>query len=187
MDIDSFFTNGDLSFGMDGASPKFKNFAGTGQNVSRGPKYGEFEFNRYPEDGFADDIYANATGTSRLEQPTEWYLSKLTEADKKNCNKLQGVMDSISKDIENNNKKIASAKKGEKRVLADYNKGLEVAGQRVLEFMNAANCAIIKQDEFNKALGAAGAASKSSKVILYVGIGVAALALGIVLYKKFKK
>lgn len=187
MDIDSFFTDGDLSFGMDGASPKFKNFAGTGQNVSRGPKYNEYEFNRYPEDGFTDDIYASATGTSRLNQPTDWYVSKLSEADKKDCNKLQGIMDSISKDIENNNQKIAKAKGGERRVLEEYNKGLELAGKKVLEFMNAANCTIVQQAEFNKALGAAGAPSKSSKVILYVGIGVAALALGIVLYKKFKK
>jgi hypothetical protein len=187
MDIDSFFTDGDLSFGMDGASPKFKNFAGTGQNVSRGPKYGEFEFNRYPEDGFTDDIYSNATGTSRLNQPTEWYVTKLSEADKKDCNKLQGIMDSISKDIANNNQKIAKAKRGERRVLEEYNKGLELAGKKVLEFMNAANCTLVQQAEFNNALGAAGAASKTSKVILYVGIGVAALALGIVLYKKFKK
>jgi hypothetical protein len=187
MDIDDFFTNGDLSFGMDGETPKFKNFAGTGQNVSRGPKYGEFQFNKYPEYGFTDDIYSNATGTSRLNQPTEWYVSKLSEADKKNCNKLQGIMDSISKDIDNNNQKIAKAKRGERRVLEEYNKGLELAGKKVLEFMNAANCTLVQQEEFNKALGAAGAPSKSSKVILYVGIGVAALALGVVLYKKFKK
>jgi hypothetical protein len=186
MDIDSFFTDGDLSFGMDGASPKFKNFAGTGQNVSRGPKYGEFQFNKYPEYGFTDDIYSNATGTSRLNQPTDWYVSKLSEADKKNCNKLQGIMDSISKDIDNNNQKIAKVKRGERRVLEEYNKGLELAGKRVLELMNAANCTLVQQEEFNKALGAAGAPSKSSKVVLYVGIGVAALALGVVLYKKFK-
>jgi hypothetical protein len=186
MDIDSFFTDGDLSFGMDGASPKFKNFAGTGQNVSRGPKYGEFQFNKYPEYGFTDDIYSNATGGSRLNQPTEWYVSKLSEADKKDCKKLQGIMDSISKDIDNNNKKIAKVKRGERRVLEEYNKGLELAGKRVLELMNAANCTLVQQEEFNKALGAAGAPSKSSKVVLYVGIGVAALALGVVLYKKFK-
>ena len=96
-------------------------------------------------------------------------------------------MDSISKDIDNNNQKIAKAKRGERRVLEEYNKGLELAGKKVLEFMNAANCTLVQQEEFNKALGAAGAASKTSKVILYVGIGVAALALGIVLYKKFKK
>jgi hypothetical protein len=177
MDIDDFFTNGDLSFGMDGARPTFKNFNG-GKNVSRGPKYGEFEFNKYPEYGFTDDIYSNATGTSRLNQPTEWYVSKLSEADKKNCNKLQGIMDSISKDIDNNNKKIAKAKRGERRVLEEYNKGLE--------FMNAANCTLVQQTEFNNALGVAGAPSKTSKVVLYVGIGVAALALGVVLYKKFK-
>jgi len=53
--------------------------------------------------------------------------------------------------------------------------------------MNAANCTLVQQEEFNKALGAAGAPSKSSKLIFYVGIGVAALALGVVLYKKFKK
>jgi hypothetical protein len=187
MDIDDFFTNGDLSFGMDGETPKFKNFAGTGQNVSRGPKYGEFQFNKYPEYGFTDDIYSNATGTSRLNQPTEWYVSKLSEADKKNCNKLQGIMDSISKDIDNNNQKIAKAKRGERRVLEEYNKGLELAGKKVLEFMNAANCTLVQQTEFNNALGAAGSASKSSKVVLYVGIGVATLALGVVLYKKFKK
>jgi hypothetical protein len=186
MDIDDFFTNGDLSFGMDGASPTFKNFNG-GKNVSRGPKYGEFEFNKYPEYGFTDDIYSNATGTSRLNQPTEWYVTKLSEADKKNCNKLQGIMDSIAKDIENNNQKIAKAKRGERRVLEEYNKGLELAGKKVLEFMNAANCTLVQQAEFNNALGVAGSASKSSKVVLYVGIGVAALALGVVLYKKFKK
>lgn len=67
---------------MDGASPTFKNFNG-GKNVSRGPKYGEFEFNKYPEYGFTDDIYSNATGTSRLNQPTEWYVTKLSDADKK--------------------------------------------------------------------------------------------------------
>jgi hypothetical protein len=187
MDIDSFFTDGDLSFGMDGASPKFKNFVGTGQNVSRGPKYGEYEFSKYPEYGFTDDIYSNATGTSRLNQPSEWYLSKLSESDKKDCNKLQGIMDSIAKDIDTNNKKIASAKRGERRVLEEYNKGLELAGKKVLELMNASNCTLVQKEEFNKALSQAAAPSKSSKVVLYVGIGVAVLALGVVFYKKFTK
>ena len=186
MDIDSFFTDGDLSFGMDGSSPNFKNLTGTGQNVSRGPKYGEYEFNKNPEYGFTDDIYSNATGTSRLNQPTEWYVNKLSDADKKDCNKLQGVMDNIAKDVDTNNKKMATAKRGERRVLEEYNKGLELAGKKVLELMNAANCTVVQQAEFNKALGVAGSPSKSSKVILYVGIGVAALALGVVLYKKFK-
>lgn len=186
MDIDSFFTDGDLSFGMDGSSPKFKNFTGAGKNVSRGPKYGEYEFSKYPEYGFTDDIYSNATGSSRLNQPTEWYVKKLSDADKKDCNKLQGVMDNIAKDIDTNNKKMATAKRGERRVLEEYNKGLELAGKKVLELMNAANCTIVQQAEFNKALGVAGSPSKSSKVVLYVGIGVAALALGVVLYKKFK-
>jgi len=242
MDIDSFFTDGDLSFGMDGASPTFKNFNG-GKNVSRGPIYGEFEFNKYPEYGFTDDIYSYATGKakglqsilgiktkaqqkfapksepvfsrskgskktgladlqfngsddcyetfmnaigSRLNQPSEWYVSKLSEADKKNCNKLQAVMDNIAKDVDTNNKKMATAKRGERRVLEEYNKGLELAGKKILALMNAANCTVIQQAEFNKALGVAGSPSKSSKVVLYVGIGIAALALGVVLYKKFK-
>lgn len=188
MDIDSFFTDGDLSFGMDGASPKFKNFVGTGQNVSRGPKYGEYEFNKYPEYGFTDDIYSNTTGpTSRLMQPSEWYWSKLSDSDKTDCKKLQSVMDSIAKDIDTNNKKIAGAKKSERRVLEEYNKGLELVGKNVLELMNKANCTLVQKEEFNKALNQAATPSKSSKVVLYVGIGVAALALGVVFYKKFVK
>lgn len=187
MDIDSFFTDGDLSFGMDGSSPKFKNFVGTGQNVSRGPKYGEYEFSKYPEYGFTDDIYSNATGGSRLNQPSEWYVSQLTDADKKDCAKLQSIADSIATDIKNNNVKIAKAKRGERRVLEEYNKGLELAGKKILEFMNSANCTLVKQEEFNKALTASAQPSKTSKVVLYVGIGVAVLALGIVAYKKFTK
>ena len=187
MDIDSFFTDGDLSFGMDGSSPKFKNFVGTGQNVSRGPQYGEYEFSKYPEYGFTDDIYSNATGGSRINQPSEWYLSQLSDADKKDCKKLQSIADSIAKDIQTNNTKIAKAKRGERRVLEEYNKGLELAGKKVLELMNASNCTIQIQQEFNQALSASAQPSKGSKVVLYVGIGVAVLALGIVAYKKLAK
>lgn len=217
MDIDSFFTDGDLSFGMDGASPKFKDFVGTGQNVLSGKQSIGYEFNKYPEYGFTDDIYSsfsaenvslentfnniagdgagqdfgvkywNATGVSRLDQPSEWYVKKLTDADKANCEKLQGLLDTISKDISSNNTKAVSAKSGEKRVLADYNKGLQIAAGKIMAFMSTAKCKIKEDAAFDKSLSEISGSSGSSRMILYTGIAIAAIGLGIVLYKKLKK
>ena len=52
MDIDSFFTNGDLSFGMDG-NGGFKNFVGTGQNAWK--HRGEYKFAPKELYGFEND------------------------------------------------------------------------------------------------------------------------------------
>lgn len=198
MDIDTFFKDGDLSFGMDGANPSFKNFVGTGQNTATKPD--DYKFAPSPEYGFAndtsyaqmagagvgdDETYSNLTG--RQSEPFKWYVNKLTAAEKADCAKLQSVMDAIAKDIANNKVKMATAKAGERRVLEDYNKGLAAAGSKVKEFFDAASCQQKADDALAAQLGNLSKSSRTSQIILYAGLGVATIFLGYVLYKRFKK
>jgi hypothetical protein len=216
MDIDSFFTNGDLSFGMDG-NGGFKNFVGTGQNAwkHRGeykfapkelygfkndPQYAQFvdqgegislndDFNNVAGEGVgnSETIYSpqyfNAYGGDKFndlrKQDREGhgirkYLDKLSEAQLKDCKVLDATLTAIKNEIVDNNRKALSSKK-EARVMEGY------------KLMKNAQCDVQDDAQFLAQLEEVGAGSKTSNYILYGGIAVAALGLGVVLYRAIKK
>jgi hypothetical protein len=228
MDIDSFFTNGDLSFGMDG-NGGFKNFVGTGQNAwkHRGeykfapkelygfkndPQYAQFvdqgegislndDFNNVAGEGVgnSETIYSpqyfNAYGGDKFndlrKQDREGhgirkYLDKLSEAQLKDCKVLDATLTAIKNEIVDNNRKALTSKR-EARVMEGYNRGLGIAKDEVTKLMKNAQCDVQDDAQFLAQLEEAGAGSKTSNYILYGGIAVAALGLGVVLYRAIKK
>jgi hypothetical protein len=228
MDIDSFFTNGDLSFGMDG-NGGFKNFVGTGQNAwkHRGeykfapktlygfkndPQYAQFvdqgkgislndDFNNVAGEGVGNSEpvyspqYLNAYGgdkfTDLRKQDREGhgirkYLDKLSDAQLKDCKVLDATLTAIKNEIVDNNRKALSSK-SEARVMEGYNKGLGIAKDEVVMLMKNAQCEVQSDAQFLTQLEQAGKGSKTSNYILYGGIAVAALGMGVVLYRAIKK
>lgn len=197
MDIDVFFKHGDLSFGFDGGNGGFKNFVGTGQNTATKPD--DYKFAPVAEYDFKDDkgyaqmagagigdgeSYSNLTG--RQAEPMNWYVNKLTDAEKTDCTKLQSTLDAITNAITENNKKSAMAKAGERRVLADYNLGLTAAGNKIKELMGAAQCDVKAQQAFNDTIAQLSKPSDTSKYILYGGLAIAVLGIVSLIIKKKK-
>ena len=226
MDIDSFFTNGDLSFGMDG-NVDFKNFVGTGQNAWK--HKGEYKFAARPEYGFQNDPeyaqfveqgdgtslesdfnnvagegvgnsegYFNAYGgtnpdyfakmrkSDREGHGIRKYLDKLTDADLKDCDKLDAVLTRIKNEIVENERNALKNKKTA-NVMAGYNRGLGIAKDEITKIKNKLNCEAQDDTEFLNTLNTINKGSSTSKYILYGGVAVAALGLGIVLYRALKK
>lgn len=164
MEIDSFYANNDMSFGMDG----------------------RIEF-------------ANAKGSSspsRAEQVASWY--PLSD----DCEALDNTSASIDAEIANNDSKLANpkTKKGEKRVLQDYQNALKSHKLKIDDKYRTLNCKVKKQQAQDTAfltqLGATvGGATQSgdsgkkpTNILVYVGVGVGVVALlGTILYIAKKK
>jgi hypothetical protein len=175
MDIDSFYQDGDMSFGMDGRI----NFA---------------------------DEYAYARGSSgpsRADQVASAY--PITD----NCVTLENSIASIETEIANNNQKSGNpkTKRGEKRVLNDYNNLLTSHKAKMESAYKAGNCQILKtqaQDQsflsqLSQTVGAsanplkggtAGAGTtgkdKTMTYVLYGLGGLMVLGLGIIVIKKMR-
>lgn len=207
MDIDSFFTNGDLSFGMDGNV----NFGGTGQNAWK--HKGEYKFAEKPEYGFENDPeYAQMGGAGIGEDethfnayggtnPDRWnklrkadreghglrkYLDKLSEADLKDCKVLDATLTKIKNEIIENERNALKDKKTA-RVMAGYNRGLGYAKDEVVKIMSKLQCGLQDEAEFMQQISTISGGSQTSKWVLYGGIGVAVLGLGIVLVRALRK
>jgi hypothetical protein len=114
MDIDSFYNDGDMSFGMDGRIA-FSN---------------EAQFLR-------------ADGGGRAAEVQKWY------AISKDCVEVENTIARAKGDLKNNIDKLADpkAKRGQKRVLSDYN---ELIKKRIVELEDAyrkLGCAANKKKE----------------------------------------
>lgn len=169
MDIDSFYQDGDMSFGMDGRI------------------------------NFADDFaYARgSSGPSRADQVATSF--PITD----DCIALENSSASVETEIANNNQKIANpkTKRGEKRVLNDYNNLLTAHKKKIDDKFRTLNCKVLKSEaqdqsflsQLSKSVGAsaqgttgggAGTDNKT-KTINYVLYGLAGLMLvGIVVMVK---
>ena len=168
MDIDSFFQNGDMSFGMDGRI-SFSNEA----------------------------QYLRADGGGRSEEVAKWFPMS------KDCTELENTITKAKADYSNNLTKLADPKlkRGEKRVLKDYN---NIIQKRIAELEDAyrkQGCATMKKqseeasfmqaikDIANPTSSTDSGKTGKSKTMTYVlyGVGVFALAsLAIFAVKKFK-
>jgi hypothetical protein len=114
MEIDSFYQNGDMSFGMDGRI------------------------------AFADEAqYLRATGGggSRSEQVKSWY------PDSKDCTELENLIAKARTDVSNNSLKLANPKlkRGEKRVLNDYNNLINGRIAELEDMYRRQGCALKKK------------------------------------------
>jgi hypothetical protein len=177
MDIDSFYQDGDMSFGMDGRI----NFAD------------EFSYARGSE------------GPSRADQVAQWYPIS------DDCVALGSTIASIESEIANNASKIANpkTKKGEKRVLNDYNNILTSQKKKLDDKFRTLNCKVLKQQaedqsflsQLSQSVGASaqavsggatggasgsGSGSKTINYVLYALGGLALIGVAVVVVKKMK-
>jgi hypothetical protein len=177
MDIDSFYQDGDMSFGMDGRI----NFAD------------EFAYARGSE------------GPSRADQVAQWYPIS------DDCVALGSTIASIESEIANNASKIANpkTKKGEKRVLNDYNNILTSQKKKLDDKFRTLNCKVLKQQaedqsflsQLSKSVGASaqgaaggatggaagsGSGSKTMNYVLYALGGLVLIGVAVVVVKKMK-
>jgi hypothetical protein len=177
MDIDSFYQDGDMSFGMDGRI----NFAD------------EFSYARGSE------------GPSRADQVAQWYPIS------DDCVALGSTIASIESEIANNASKIANpkTKKGEKRVLNDYNNILTSQKKKLDDKFRTLNCKVLKQQaedqsflsQLSQSVGASaqavsggatggasgsGSGSKTMNYVLYALGGLALIGVAVVVVKKMK-
>ena len=173
MEIDSFYQDGDMSFGMDG-------------RIS-----------------FADEYsYARGSeGPSRADQVSQWYPIS------DDCVALESTIASIETEIANNASKIANpkTKKGEKRVLNDFNNLLTSQKKKLDDKFRTLNCKVLKQQaedqsflsQLSKNVGAsaqavaggatgAGSGSKTMNYVLYALGGLALVGVAIIVVKKMK-
>lgn len=114
------------------------------------------------------------------------FLDPLSSSDLKDCTKLQATLTAIKNEIVNNNRSALESKKQE-RVMKGYNEGLGIAKTEIERLLKGLNCEIKGEQEFLETLGEINKGSKSSNYILYGGVAIAALGLGIVLYRALKK
>ena len=177
MEIDSFYQDGDMSFGMDGRI----NFAD------------EFAYARGSE------------GPSRADQVSQWYPIS------DDCVALGSTIASIESEIANNASKIANpkTKKGEKRVLNDYNNILTSQKKKLDDKFRTLNCKVLKQQaedqsflsQLSQSVGASaqgatggatggaagsGSGSKTMNYVLYALGGLALIGVAVVVVKKMK-
>jgi hypothetical protein len=175
MDIDSFYQDGDMSFGMDGRI----NFAD------------EFAYAR------------GASGPSRADQVASSY--PITD----DCVQLENTIANIETEIANNSSKIANpkTKKGEKRVLNDYNNLLTSHKAKIQSKYNTMNCKVLKSQAQDQSFlsqlsqtvgasaqavagGSAGAGAsgkdKTMNYVLYALGGLVVVGLAVVVIKKMK-
>ena len=177
MDIDSFYQDGDMSFGMDGRI----NFAD------------EFSYARGSE------------GPSRADQVAQWYPIS------DDCVALGSTIASIESEIANNASKIANpkTKKGEKRVLNDYNNILTSQKKKLDDKFRTLNCKVLKQQaedqsflsQLSQSVGASaqavsggatggasgsGSGSKTMNYVLYALGGLTLIGVAVVVVKKMK-
>jgi hypothetical protein len=173
MDIDSFYQDGDMSFGMDGRI----NFAD------------EFSYARGSE------------GPSRADQVAQWYPIS------DDCVALGSTIASIESEIANNASKIANpkTKKGEKRVLNDYNNILTSQKKKLDDKFRTLNCKVLKQQaedqsflsQLSQSVGAsaqavsggatgASSGSKTMNYVLYALGGLTLIGVAVVVVKKMK-
>jgi hypothetical protein len=173
MEIDSFYQDGDMSFGMDGRI----NFAD------------EFSYARGSE------------GPSRADQVAQWYPIS------DDCVAIENSLASIEAEIGNNASKIANTKtkKGEKRVLNDYNNILTSHKKKLEDKFRTMNCKVLKQQaedqsflsQLSKSVGAsaqgatggaagASSGSKTMNYVLYALGGLTLIGVAVVVIKKMK-
>lgn len=173
MDIDSFYQDGDMSFGMDGRI----NFAD------------EFAYARGSE------------GPSRADQVAQWYPIS------DDCKAMDTTLASIEAEIANNAAKIANpkTKKGEKRVLNDFNNLLTSQKKKLEDKYRTLNCKVLKQQaedqsflsQLSQSVGAsaqavaggatgAGSGSKTMNYVLYALGGLALVGVAVVVVKKMR-
>jgi len=114
MDIDSFFQDGDMSFGMDGR-------IAFGQNGEYNNLFGSRKRKREARQRAAEEA-----GTDRRSQVNRAFPIS------DDCEELANLIAKAKADINNNNIKISNPKtgRGEKRVLNDYN---SLVGGRIAE------------------------------------------------------
>jgi hypothetical protein len=118
MEIDSFYQNGDMSFGMDGRIA----FADENQYLyARGKKGGG--------------------GISRADEVKGWY------PDTTDCTELESSIIKAKGDYANNSVKIANpaTKRGEKRVLNDYNGLISKRVSELEDLYRKQGCALKKK------------------------------------------
>jgi len=176
MEIDSFYANNDMSFGMDGRI----SFANEYNNVT----------------GLFKKKPTTSSEPSRADQVASWY--PLSD----DCKTLENTILSIAAELDNNNAKLANpkVKKTEKRVIEDYQKVLNAQKLRLEDKYRTLDCKLQKQKAQDTAflaqLGATvGGASQSgdtgkkpTNILVYVGVGVGVVALlGTILYIAKKK
>lgn len=169
MDIDSFYQDGDMSFGMDGRI----SFANEAQ-------------------------YLRADGGGRAGEVAKWFPIS------KDCTELENTIAKAKADVANNMNKLADpkVKKGEKRVIKDYNDHIN---KRIAELEDAyrkQGCALKKKQGEEAAFldtlkqisapppdGGAGGAGGKSNTMQYVLWGVGGLvvfAIGVLVIKKIR-
>lgn len=176
MEIDSFYADNDMSFGMDGRI----GFANEYNNVT----------------GLFKKKTTTSNEPSRADQVASWY--PLSD----DCRTIENTILSIAAELDNNNAKLANpqVKKAEKRVIEDYQKALNAQKLKLEDKYRTLDCKLQKQKAQDQAflsqLGATiGGASQSgdsgkkpTNILVIVGIGVGVVALlGTILYIAKKK
>jgi len=213
MDIDAFFPNEDLFYSLDGNDKM--NFVGAGHNAWQNKDEYKFapkaQYDFEPDETYAqlggsgmgaDTVYSpNYLNAYGGENPNTWsdlrkknreghgtrkYLDNLSPEDLKDCKKLDAVLSAIKTEIVNNNR-TALESKAQARVMKGYNEGLGKAKGEIERIMKSLNCEIKGEEEFMDTLAEINKGTKGSNVVLYGGIAVAAIGLGIVLYRALKK
>jgi len=164
MDIDVFYRNGDASFGVDGN----KNFVE------------EFSW-----------PMINASGPEQ--EALSSYRKQLTPKMKSDCAALATLLSQVKSEIEIATAGKIAAKSSEKKKIEQKIAGLEKAKNEIQAAYNSGKCdakiAQKDQDALYAALGV-GKGPDVAKVGTYLivgGIGVVALAVGVILYRKFRK
>jgi hypothetical protein len=162
MEIDSFYANNDMSFGMDGRI----SFANEYNNVT----------------GLFKKKPTTSSEPSRADQVASWY--PLSD----DCKTLENTILSIAAELDNNNAKLANpkVKKTEKRVIEDKYRTLDCKLQK----QKAQDTAFLAQ--LGATVGGASQSGDTGKkptnILVYVGVGVGVVALlGTILYIAKKK